>query len=536
MPERSRDSRSTRLQPREEQTAKARRVHEKNPAKGVVVARLTRLAERRRRGVARLNSSSSPAPGGRPPHPRVAGTVAAMPTLLCRVLAVAAAAYALAGVSTALAAPNPLQNMPVPVPSSCLPPNQPTSAACENAAVSNLDGAHSALGLPAYTLPADFDSLAPVDQMLILSNDDRLDYGLQAIVGLSSSLNSAAALGITDDTDPDPAPYLPAGLELEGWTANWAGRFPNALLAYYEWMYDDGPGGPNIDCVNVGDPGCWSHRQDVLAFQSAGAILMGAAAGYDPSDEPGFTMTLVATAETDTNWTTLTYTWAQAQADIAGSAGGSGSGGSGSGSGGSGSGASGGSGSGSGGSGSGSGGSGSGGSGSGSGGSGSGSGGSGSGSGGSGSGGSGSGSGGSGSGSGGSGSGSGSSGGSGSGSGTSGSGSSGTAPSGAGTPSSVAPTPDSSTTRVAPLAVISSVTTSGHTVSFVLDSSAPATAFQCALVRDRHHSAHFRPHYTSCDTVNAYEHLARGRYTLYARALGLGGIHRRAVKRSFSIR
>jgi hypothetical protein len=70
----------------------------------------------------------------------------------------------------------------------------------------------------------------------------------------------------------------------------------------------------------------------------------------------------------------------------------------------------------------------------------------------------------------------------------------------------------------------------------MLHSSAPASGFQCALARARHHSAHFRPHYTSCAAINAYEHLARGRYTLYARALGLGGIHRRAVKRSFSIR
>jgi hypothetical protein len=70
----------------------------------------------------------------------------------------------------------------------------------------------------------------------------------------------------------------------------------------------------------------------------------------------------------------------------------------------------------------------------------------------------------------------------------------------------------------------------------MLDSSVPASGFQCALARDRHHSAHFRPYYTPCASVNAYEHLARGRYTLYARALGLGGTHRRAVKRSFSIR
>jgi hypothetical protein len=433
----------------------------------------TRCAERLPGAASGLEHSSSPPAGGLPPGSRAAGTVAAMTALLCRVVAVAAAALVLAGASTALAAPNPSQNMPISLPSSCFAPSSPTAAACEDASVADLDAAHSSLGLPAYSLPAGFDSLPPVDQLLILSNDDRIDYQVQPIVGLSSTLNSAAQQGVSDDTDPDPSALLPSDLVIEGWTGNWAGGFPNALLAYYAWMYDDGPGSPNIDCVVASDPACWGHRQDVLAYTGVGTVLMGAAAGTDPNGQPGYAMTLVATAATDTSWTTLTYTWAQAQS------GGAGSGGSGSGSGGSGS-----------------------------------------------------------------GSGSGSSP-SGPAPPTPGSGAPGAAPppsgsSGAPTPDSAPQTPDSSATVLAPLAVIAGVSAAGHSVSVLLDSSAPATGFQCALVRDRH-SEHaggrrVRVRFRRCGAVKIYKHLRRGKYTFYARALGLGGVHRAAVKRSFSIR
>jgi hypothetical protein len=152
--------------------------------------------------------------------------------------------------------------------------------------------------------------------MFILSNLDRVSYGLQPIVGLSTSLNSAAQLGVTNDSDPDPTPDLPP--DWLGWGSNWAGAWANAPLAYYEWMYDDGPGGPNLDCASAGDPGCWGHRQNVLAFNNVGAVVMGAAAGLDSSGSQGYAMTTVATSDSSTSWTALTYTWAEALADING--------------------------------------------------------------------------------------------------------------------------------------------------------------------------------------------------------------------------
>jgi hypothetical protein len=36
------------------------------------------------------------------------------------------------------------------------------------------------------------------------------------------------------------------------------------LAADYFWMYWDGPGSLNPDCVNPGDPGCFGHRNIIL--------------------------------------------------------------------------------------------------------------------------------------------------------------------------------------------------------------------------------------------------------------------------------
>ncbi|MGD0387187.1 MAG: hypothetical protein ABSB73_13775, partial [Solirubrobacteraceae bacterium] len=231
-------------------------------------------------------------------------------------LLAAAVVCACSATSALAAAPNPAANMPLATPHSC---SAPTSASCENAVVAGLDSAHAALGLAPYTLPADFDTLPPPEQLFILSNVDRIAYGLPAISGLSPTLNSAAQLGVADDADPDPGPDLPASLNWSSWDSNWAEGFANAPLAYYAWMYDDGAGSPNLDCQSAGDPGCWGHRQDILAFADPGGLVMGAAAGTDPSGEPGYAMTIVWTEEADTSWTTLSYTWTQALADIGGS-------------------------------------------------------------------------------------------------------------------------------------------------------------------------------------------------------------------------
>jgi hypothetical protein len=400
----------------------------------------------------------------------------------------AGAVYAL-GCAPALAAPNPSANILFPTPASCAAPG---SAPCQNAVVAGLDSARAVLALPPYTLPADFDSLTAEDQLLILSNLDRSSYGLPAIAGLSPALDSAAQLGVSNDSDPDPDPVLPDGLDVEGWASNWAGGFANDLLAYYDWMYDDGPGSSNGDCRSPTDPGCWGHRQDVLSFASAGAIVMGAAAGVDSNGVPGYAMTIIATPQASTSWTTLSYTWSQALADIGGSPGNSGSGGgTGSGSGAASSGGSAGAGA---------------------------------------------------------GSGSGGSAGSatvGAASGTS-SASTAASPGSAGATGGGAPGSGRATTsagssgaggsgarspQASSAAQITQASVDARSARFVLRSSGPASGFECALVR-RGGGA---PHYRACGFVRTYVGLAPGRYTFYARVAGAAGRGRRPVRRSFSI-
>ena len=42
--------------------------------------------------------------------------------------------------------------------------------------------------------------------------------------------------------------HLPGGGRTAYASANWAGGWVNPLGADYAWMYDDGPGGNNLDC------------------------------------------------------------------------------------------------------------------------------------------------------------------------------------------------------------------------------------------------------------------------------------------------
>jgi hypothetical protein len=221
--------------------------------------------------------------------------------------------------ASASAATTPAANMPIAsLPAACT--TSPTGVPCTNAVIVALDSARATLGLSTYALPTDFDSLSGPKQLFILSNLDRLAYGLPAIEGISPTLNRAAQTAMTADVDPDPT-SLVSSLSDYAWTANWAGQWANAPYAYYEWMYDDGYGGDettNIDCPSQTAGGCWDHRRDVLGLPDAGTLAMGASVGLDANGDSSYTMTLVWT--TSTNWTTFEYTWSQALADGTGHA------------------------------------------------------------------------------------------------------------------------------------------------------------------------------------------------------------------------
>jgi hypothetical protein len=240
---------------------------------------------------------------------------------LRRPLALALAlAGLLAGAAPAGAATTP-DSLPANIPMSALPAacdSAPAGSVCTNAVVGALDGARAAVGLGPYVLPANFDALAGTKQIFILSNLDRIAYGLPVITGLSPELAATTRSAMTGDSDPDPTAAL-GGLSSYAWTSNWAGDWANAPYAYYEWMYDDGYGGgetSNVDCSSATATGCWVHRRNVLAFAGSGTLSMGASVGNDAHGQSSYATTLVWTP--DTNWSSYSFTWAQAQADGAG--------------------------------------------------------------------------------------------------------------------------------------------------------------------------------------------------------------------------
>ena len=223
------------------------------------------------------------------------------------------AAFTLAG--GADAAPlNPAANIPLAaLPAACR--THPRGGGCEKAVVRALDSARARLGLGPYVLPRGFLSLVPARQWLVLADLDRRAYGLRPILGLSAALNAVAHQGAAANADPNPGTYLQSvGAPALGFASNWAGGQQNALIAYYGWMYDDGYGGPNLDCRSPTDQGCWGHREDILSFRGVHNVVMGAGSVGGRS----WALTVVATA---TSYFHLTYSWAQAESAGAGRSG-----------------------------------------------------------------------------------------------------------------------------------------------------------------------------------------------------------------------
>jgi hypothetical protein len=183
------------------------------------------------------------------------------------------------------------------------------SAACTQAALAAIDAARADEGLGPMVLPTDWASLTPAQQLFVATNLERTARGLPPIAGLDPALDQAAAAGAAGGTDPSP----PAGYPYQLWTANWAGALGNPLEAVYLWMYDDGPGSANVDCPQAGAPGCWGHRDDILASISGPDTAMGVAVdatGWEGS--PAWAELLVQAQQPGS----LTFTWSAVAVDL----------------------------------------------------------------------------------------------------------------------------------------------------------------------------------------------------------------------------
>ena len=227
------------------------------------------------------------------------------------VIVCALALVVVASASADWAGDDPPKNTPLgTLPSSCK--TAPAAKQCIDAGVYYLDKARARVGLPAYKLPADFPSLAPARQMFILTNLDRIAYGLPPIPGLTAKLSHDALVSGVWVAD-DPHPSNASGLSV--WWPGWAGAFYNAPMAYEAWVWNDGLGAQNPRCTSTDHSRCWGHRHSVLWKYGANAA-MGAAAGRSSSHHRGYAYLYVGGSASYNP--IYSYTWKQAVADGAG--------------------------------------------------------------------------------------------------------------------------------------------------------------------------------------------------------------------------
>jgi hypothetical protein len=152
---------------------------------------------------------------------------------------------------------NPAANSVWPQPScSAHSPVTPPGLDCaDRTYLATIDQARRAEGLGQMALPTDYPHPPPPEQILVVTNSERGSRGLPTFAGLTARLNYYAEAGARAHEDPSD----PAG----NWSSNWAGT-SDPLAADFLWMYDDGPGGENLDCTTSDPNGCWGHRQNIL--------------------------------------------------------------------------------------------------------------------------------------------------------------------------------------------------------------------------------------------------------------------------------
>lgn len=186
---------------------------------------------------------------------------------------------------------DPTKNIGLPAATMTTCDQHPYSGTCKRMVIRALNHARAAMGEPAYLLPPRFASLTGPEQLLVLSNADRRLYGRRAVIALNAPLNASAQRGATLDSDPAFISIGGSGPALGA--SNWAGGARSPLVAYYLWMYADGPttgGSGNVGCRQPGDASCWDHRHATLMGSgSTDKLVMGVGHGTGPSGMPAWT-------------------------------------------------------------------------------------------------------------------------------------------------------------------------------------------------------------------------------------------------------
>jgi hypothetical protein len=196
--------------------------------------------------------------------------------------------------------------------------------ACNQLALTAIDRARKALekmGGMSFSRSA-YARLTAAEQLFVVVNLERTERGLAPATVLSKSLNAIAQAGARAGRDPavqNALRRLPGGGRTVYAGATWSGGWVNPLGADYAWMYDDGPGGSNLDCRTASSKLCWGHRDILLTgfgrascHGGTGKLAMGTghagrAAGYGESD------TVLLTGVCGAVPSDATFTWAKAK-------------------------------------------------------------------------------------------------------------------------------------------------------------------------------------------------------------------------------
>jgi hypothetical protein len=151
--------------------------------------------------------------------------------------------------------------------------SSPNGAACTRLALADINAARKSEGVGPMRLPRHFSSLTGPEQLMALSNLERIGRGLPPILGLTARLDRDARAGALRRTDPSPTHFYGVA---HAYSANFEYGYSSTLESDFAWMYDDGYGSFNYDCPYPHALGCWGHRKDIL-LQYAPPIVMGAA-------------------------------------------------------------------------------------------------------------------------------------------------------------------------------------------------------------------------------------------------------------------
>jgi hypothetical protein len=145
------------------------------------------------------------------------------------------------------------------------------SPTCLTTSVDDMDVGRREEHLGPLVLPSNFTKLTADEQLFTVINLERSAHGLPVITGLAADLDTVAQAGADKLTDATP---ILNGYRAAANTA--AVDVPNAIVAVFFWVYDDGlmPNGTsgNGDCTPTSG-NCWSHRKAILTNGDATGCL-----------------------------------------------------------------------------------------------------------------------------------------------------------------------------------------------------------------------------------------------------------------------